>query len=166
MTDTTARLALPLLVAGQAQKEMHHNEALVRLDLVTQAAAEALGIDAPPADPEPGQCWIVGDAPTGDWLGHSGDIAGWTEGGWRFATPREGTRLWLGESAGFACFTGGAWQAGRAYGRVFVEGEQVIGPRSTAIAEPVGGMVVDGEARAAVSAVLVALRAHGLIKPD
>ena len=35
MTDT-ARWALPLLEAGQAQKEMTHNEALQRLDLLAQ----------------------------------------------------------------------------------------------------------------------------------
>lgn len=166
MTDTTHRFALPLLVAGQAQKEMHHNEAILRLDLITQAAAEAIGVDAPPAEPLAGQCWIIGDAPTDAWLGHAGEIAGWTEGGWRFVIPREGTRLWLGETAGFALFIDGGWRTGETHGRVFVGGEQIIGPRAEGIAEPVGGIVVDAEARAAVSAVLVALRVHGLIEPD
>ncbi|NYT42455.1 DUF2793 domain-containing protein [Sphingomonas sp. R-74633] len=166
MTDTTDRLALPLLVAGQAQKEMHHNEAITVLDLMTQAAAEAIGTDAPPAAPLAGQCWIVGDAPTDAWLGHARAIAGWTEGGWRFVAPREGMRLWLGEAIGFALFIDGSWRAGETHGRVFVSGEQIVGPRETGIAEPVGGIVVDAEARAAVSAVLVALRAHGLIEPD
>lgn len=166
MTDTTARLGLPLLAAGQAQKEMHHNEALTRLDLLFQGSAEALGTDVPPAEPLPGQCWILGGTPTGDWAGHAREIAGWTEGGWRFVAPREGMRLWLGATEGFALFAGGTWQAGRAHGRLFVEGEQVVGPRVNAISEPVGGTVVDAEARAAISTVLVALRAHGLIDPD
>jgi hypothetical protein len=165
MTDATARFALPLLVAGQAQKEIHHNEAITRLDLLTQAAAEAHGMDDPPAEPFAGQCWIIGAAPTGDWLGHAGEVAGWTEAGWRFVTPQEGMQLWLDETHGFARFIGGAWQTGLTHGRLFVEGQQVIGPRLNAIAEPVGGTVVDAEARAAVSAVLVALRAHGLIEP-
>lgn len=164
MTDATDRLALPLLVAGQAQKEMYHNEALIRLDLMTQAAAEAAGIDAPPADPLPGQCWIIGDAPEEEWLGHAGEVAGWTEGGWRFIVPREGARLWLGETQGFAVFIGGEWRTGETHGRVFVDGQQIIGPRAAAIAEPVGGTVVDAAARAAISAALVALRVHGLIE--
>ncbi|MGL4312420.1 MAG: DUF2793 domain-containing protein, partial [Sphingomonas sp.] len=33
MAETTSRLALPLLAAGQAQKEMFHNEALALIDL-------------------------------------------------------------------------------------------------------------------------------------
>jgi hypothetical protein len=166
MTDTTDRLALPLLSAGQAQKEMHHNEAIVRLDLMTQAAAEAIGIDDPPAEPLTGQCWIIGDAPTDSWLGHGGEIAGWTDNGWRFVAPREGMRLWLGEASGFALFIDGSWRAGEAHGRLFIDGAQIVGPRKAGITEPVGGTVVDAEARAAVSAVLVALRAHGLIEPD
>jgi len=166
MTDTTERLALPLLAAGQAQKEMYHNEAILRIDLLLQAAAEAIGIDVPPAAPETGQCWIIGETPTSAWLGHAGEIAGWTDGGWRFVTPREGMRLWLGETAGFALFASGEWRVGEAHGRLFVDGQQIIGARASGIAEPVGGTVVDAEARAAVSAVLVALRAHGLIEPD
>ncbi|MDG2534470.1 DUF2793 domain-containing protein [Sphingomonas sp. HITSZ_GF] len=166
MTDATDRLALPLLAAGQAQKEMYHNEALLRLDMMTQAAAEGFGTDAPPTEPHPGQCWIIGDAPEGDWTGHAGEIAGWSENGWRFVTPREGMQLWLGETAGFALFRSGIWQCSEAYGRLFVEGVQIVGSRADGIAEPVGGTVVDAEARAAVSAVLVALRVHGLIEPD
>lgn len=55
MTDTTPRLALPMLQPGQAQKEMFHNEALALLDLATQAVVEAVGVDAPPGDPVPGR---------------------------------------------------------------------------------------------------------------
>ncbi|MEP9359332.1 DUF2793 domain-containing protein [Sphingomonas sp. KR3-1] len=164
MIETTDRFALPLLAAGQAQKEMHHNEAILRLDLLTQAAAEAAGIDVPPEDPELGQCWIIGDAPEGEWTGHAREVAGWTEGGWRFLVPREGMRLWLGEATGFALFASGGWRSGELHGRVLVDGDQIIGPRGAAIAEPVGGTVVDAEARAAISAVLVAMRVHGLIE--
>jgi hypothetical protein len=164
MTEMTDRFALPLLAAGQAQKEMYHNEALARLDLLLHAAAEAVGVDAPPAEPAPGQCWVVGASPSGDWLGHAGEIAGWTAGGWRFVVPREGTRLWSADGIGFVIFRGGSWHVGEAHGRLLVAGQQVVGPREAAIAEPVGGTVVDAQARAAISAVLAALRAHGLIE--
>ncbi len=167
MTDTaTPRLALPLLAAGQAQKEMSHNEALALLDLAAQARAEAIGTDTPPGDPEPGQCWILGADPTGEWAGQAHKVAGWTAGGWRFLAPFEGLRLWLGRSGGFACFCGGEWIAGEAHGRLIVEGDQVVGPRAAAIAEPEGGTVVDAEARAAIVAVLLALRGHGLVDAD
>lgn len=163
MSDITERLALPLLDAGQAQKELHHNEALVRLDLLVQAAAEAMDLNVPPEAPAPGRCWVIGPLPEGEWLGHAHEIAGWTEGGWRFVAPREGMQLWLNQSAGHALFADGQWRRGALHGELLVEGQKVVGARTAAIAEPEGGTVVDAAARAAISAVLVALRAHGLI---
>jgi hypothetical protein len=165
MTDATPRFALPLLEPGQAQKEMFVNEAMTRLDVAVQAAA-AGPLDAPPTDRQPGECWIVGDAPSGEWAGHAREVAGWTAGGWRFVAPREGMRLWLAPERGFALFSEDAWRIGHAHGKLFVEGRQVVGLRSAAIPEPEGGMVVDGEARAAIVAVLEALRGHGLIDTD
>ncbi len=46
-----------------------------------------------------------------------------------------------------------------------VEGDQVVGPRQTAIPDPAGGMTIDVECRASLQLVLTALRAHGLIAP-
>jgi hypothetical protein len=164
MTDaTTPRLALPLLQAGQAQKEIAHNEALALLDLAVHGAVVAAGANVPPAAPQPGQCWIIGPAPEGAWAGQAKSVAGWTEGGWRFLPPREGMRLWAGRAAGFLQFSEGVWRLGEAFGKVFVEGVQVVGPQMPNIAEPTGGTGVDGEARAAIVAVLEALRHHGLI---
>ncbi|WBY07101.1 DUF2793 domain-containing protein [Sphingomonas sp. 7/4-4] len=107
----TPRLALPLLQPGQAQKEMTVNEAVARLDIAVQGAVIAAAIDAPPANPDPGDCWIVGSAPGGDWAGHAHEIAGWTHSGWLFVRPREGTQLWIGSTGSFALFTGvrGGW---------------------------------------------------------
>lgn len=62
MSDTSARLGLPLLQPGQAQKELSHNEALIVLEMLVQPCVEALGLETPPSDPEPGQCWVVGSA--------------------------------------------------------------------------------------------------------
>ena len=167
MTDaTTPRLALPLLQAGQAQKEMAHNEALALLDLAVHGAVVAAGANRPPAAPQHGQCWIVGPAPEDAWAGKAHAVAGWTEGGWRFLVPREGMRLWAGPASGDALFSGGAWRLGEAFGKVFVEGVQVVGTQVANIAEPTGGMGVDGEARAVIVAVLEALRHHGLIGND
>jgi hypothetical protein len=166
MTDTpTARLALPQIAPGQAQKEMYHNEALARLDCAVQACAVAAGADSPPAEPEPGECWIVGDAPAGAWAGQAGALAGWTESGWRFVAPFEGMRVWMADSHGFALFSEGSWRLGEAHGRLIVDGIQVVGPQAAAIDDPAGGTTVDGEARAAVAAILAALREHGLVDP-
>jgi hypothetical protein len=110
-----------------------------------------------------GECWIVGTAPAGPWSEHAGEVAGWTQAGWRFVEPCEGMRLWIAVDQAFASFSGGEWTFGRSYGRLFVEGVQVVGSRAAAIAEPAGGMMVDAEARVAITAVLEALREHGLI---
>ena len=166
MTDQSARLLLPLLHPGQAQKEIFHNEALLMLDMLTCCSAVEIALDTPPDDPGPGQCWVLGSAPEGVWSGHAGAIAGWTEGGWRFLEPRQGMRVWAGETQGFALFTDGEWRVGTTYGKLFIEGEQVVGPRLAAVAEPAGGGTVDAEARAAIVAVLEALRVHGLIGSD
>lgn len=164
MSDTSARLGLPLIQPGQAQKELTHNEALTLLDLAVQATVVAVAIDAPPTAPAMGQGWVVGPAPTGAWAGHAHALAGWTEGGWRFLPAREGMAVWSIADARECRFTDGAWRVGVLSGSgVTIDGIRVVGPQRAAIPGPVSGAVVDGEARAAIGAVLAALRAHGLI---
>ncbi|HVI99062.1 MAG TPA: DUF2793 domain-containing protein [Sphingomonas sp.] len=161
--DTSARLALPLLHPGQAQKEMTHNEALALLDLVVGARVLAVAND-PPATPAIGDCWIVGGAPTGVWAGHTNAIAGWTAGGWRFVAPVDGLFAWVEATGVGARFVDGAWQIGDiAATRVVIGDVQVLGTQVAAIAGPDGGTTVDTECRAALGAVLAALRTHGII---
>jgi len=163
MTDTTARLALPLLAAGQAEKELFHNEALARIDIALAAVAETRGDTSPPADPRPGQCWIVGEGASGAWAGQDRALAGWTGDGWRFVTPTAGMLVWSAAEDVFARFDGGQWWAGEITAkRVMVDGEQVVGARQPAIAEPAGGAAIDVEARDAIRAILATLSAHGL----
>ncbi|HEX8485389.1 DUF2793 domain-containing protein [Sphingomonas sp.] len=144
MTDS-ARLALPYLDAGQAQKEWTHNEALALIDIAVQASVEAVGVDAPPASPAAGACWIVGAAPSGAWNGHAGAIAGWTDGGWRFLAPRPGMAAWSRADATAVRYGAQGWRLDR------------VAP----IASPTGGATVDAECRSAVVAILGALRAQG-----
>ena len=166
MTDFSARFALPLLQPGQAQKEMFHNEALALLDAALHAVAESLGDNAPPASPAIGQCWIVGSAPAGEWTGRAGMLAAWTSGGWRFVAPVPGMTVWLRAARMWALYDAGAWGAGVLPATtVRVGGQQVVGARAGAIASPAGGTVIDAEARARISAILIALRGHGLIAP-
>lgn len=163
--DMTARLALPLLQAGQAQKEVTHNEALTALDLSVQATALDFAVNAPPGDPAPGECWVIGAAPTGDWTGHAGAVGGWTGGGWRFVAPEEGFAIWIAGAQATARFVGGAWELGRLRGDALVlGGDTVVTVRQAAISDPAGGTTIDAQARSALTAVLTALRAHGLVE--
>jgi hypothetical protein len=58
--DSSARLQFPFLRAGQAQKELLHNEALTLIDFLAQPTVLAFAVDTPPNDPQPGEAWIVG----------------------------------------------------------------------------------------------------------
>lgn len=162
----SARLGLPLLQPGQAQKDLTHNEALALLDIAVQASVVAVGTNVPPADPMPGTCWIVGSAPVGAWAGQAWAIAGWTAGGWRFVAPRLGYEAWCEAQSVSFRHDGTIWQVAEIAGsRVVIDGNVVLRGRLGPIADSTGGSVVDVEARATIAALLGALRGHGLIAP-
>ena len=164
MTMTTARLGLPLLAPGQAQKELFHNEALSAIDALLHAVVEAVGASEPPVDPAFGTSWILGAAPTGAWAGHAHALAIWTEGGWWFHKPVAGMRAVLRMGGSPVDWDGAAWRQGELIGaRVMIGGRQVVGERGAAIPNPIGGATVDAESRAATVAILSVLRTHGLI---
>jgi hypothetical protein len=152
MSETTARLKLPLIAAGQAQKELTHNEALAALDMAVGPSVVAAGLATPPASPAEGACWIVGEGANGAWSGAEGSIAGWTTGGWRFVRPRVGMLAWIEEKDRFARFADSGWVIGAPLGT----------PRP-AIDAPAGGAVADMEARAVLAAILSALQDLGII---
>nr|WP_241659831.1 DUF2793 domain-containing protein [Sphingomonas glacialis] len=110
--QTSTRLGLPLLQAGQAQKELTHNEALTLLDLAVQPSVEAIALDTPPADPAPDACWIVGTVPTVAWTGQAQALAGWTDSGWRFVPSRPGMTMWSKADQAEARFDGTRWTVG------------------------------------------------------
>jgi hypothetical protein len=164
MADATPRLGFPYLHAGQAQKEVWHNEALMLADILVQAKAESAALSAPPASPAEGMCWVVGPSPSGDWAGKAGMLACWTGGGWRFVAPRAGMCVWVEDEEMDYRHDGSGWSKAplRADG-LYLAGQKVVGERQAGIAEPSGGSNVDVEARTAILAILNALRNHGLI---
>jgi hypothetical protein len=165
MADMTPRFALPFILPGQAQKELFHNEALARIDLVLHPAVEGAPASTSPADPEEGECWIVGTGASGDWSGRDGMLAMWSEAGWRFVAPRPGTTAWNKGAHLPLLFDGSAWREGELVCTgVEVDGVQVVGPRQPAVPSPSGGTIIDTEARAAIAAITAALMSHGLIE--
>jgi len=163
--EQSARFALPYLSPGQAQKEWFHNEALQRIDMLICAAVDGVSVNDPPPAPQPGDCFLLGDQPTGGWAGQAGRLAGYSDGGWRFLAPAEGMRLLVRSTGETMVRLNGGWETGivRA-SEVQVGGTRVVGPRQSAIAAPSGGTVVDGEARTAIVQILAALQAHGLVE--
>ena len=133
-------------------------------DLVASAAVDGFLVDAPPATPSIGACYIVGANPTGDWSGRALALAGYTAGGWRFVAAIEGLSAVDKASGETATFNDGAWEKGQVRAAMLlVGGNQVVGARLAAVSDPTGGTIVDVEARAAVAAILARLRGHGLI---
>lgn len=142
-TSATPRFALPNLFVAQAQKEITVNEALARLDGLLHPAVLGEG-NVPPAAPDNGECWIVGQQPIGDWAGHTGEIALRQADNWLFAAPAVGMSVFDISAACMARFDG-AWQ------------------RASAIPGPAGGATEDAEARAAITQLVAALTGAGIL---
>ncbi len=140
----TSRHKLPLLAVSQAQKEITHNEALVRIDaLLHPVVVDELSTPPAITDAEIGKCWLVGASPVGEWSGKAGQIAIWIGGGWRFCLTVDGMRVRLQSATSDRVRSGEFWVA------------------APAIANPANGAVIDTEARSALIALLDHLRAIG-----
>ncbi|SNS42686.1 DUF2793 domain-containing protein [Tropicimonas sediminicola] len=109
MTDTPS-LTLPLLQPAQAQKHVTVNEALVRLDGLTQLRLKSRQLTEPPATGVvDGDCYAVAAGAQGDWVGQAGRVAIGSNGGWVFAQPLAGWRAWIEDEYSSAVFLNGAW---------------------------------------------------------
>ena len=154
-----------LPVAGHAQKELFHNEAAgARCGGFGSSRRGALA--TPPPSPVVGSSYIfVGSNPTGRWSAHAGKLAFTISGGWRFVALFDGLSALVRSSGTIAVYRNGAWEIGELRGsEVIIDGLKVVGTRAAAITAPAGGSAADREARAAIGAILTALRAHGLIE--
>lgn len=140
----TPRLDLPLLFAAQAQKEGYVNEITARIDSLLHGAVEA-ELATPPATPADGLCWLVAASASGDWAGHSGQIAARQAGNWLFFMPRDGMRL-LNRATGQEIRYRAGWKD------------------PARPAAPAGGSVIDTEARAAIAALGAALVEAGILR--
>ena len=164
MTEVSARFDLPFILPGQAQKELFHNEALVRLDAALHAAVEGPPATTPPANPEEGQCWIVAAGASGAWEDKDGALAAWTAGGWRFVAPVPGMLAWNKAASLWLHWSGSGWSDGTLPAAALeIGGQQVVGPRLADVPSPSGGTIIDAEARGAVDALIATLKSHGLI---
>ena len=134
------------------------------LDTIVAAAVEEEPRNDPPTAPAAGSCYIVGAAPTGLWLGHASELAAFSPAGWRFIEPTQGLQAWVKSTSISAMYRSGAWELGvvRA-SQLSIGGQQVVGARSAVIADATDGSTVDVQARAAIAAMLAAMRQHGLI---
>lgn len=109
MSDASMHLALPYLLANQAQKHVTVNEALRLLDGLVQLAVLDRTETAPPATPADGDRHIVASGAAGDWAGWDLNVAYWVDGAWMRLVPRPGWRAWVEAEAALLVWTGAAW---------------------------------------------------------
>jgi hypothetical protein len=107
---TTLRLALPFLAAGQAQKHVTHNDALMDLDALVQLRVAARNMLSPPPAPAEGGIWLLGASPLGDWAGQGGHLAERRDSGWVFHVPRSGWVAWVEDEQVLLIYDGSAWR--------------------------------------------------------
>ena len=114
MSETTPRLALPLVQPAQAMKHVTVNEALLAIDALIRAVAQSRTETVPPADPEDGACWIrPAGAVDAAWdAAPDGALMQWRDGGWIAHAPEPGWRVWILDEARPALWIDGVgWQA-------------------------------------------------------
>lgn len=90
IADSSARLALPYIIASQAQKHLTHNEALAILETLVQPVISDIAAIEPPIDPAEGNCVVVASGATGVFAGKDSMIAAWIAAAWHFHTPQDG----------------------------------------------------------------------------
>jgi hypothetical protein len=136
---------MPLLFAGQAQKEFFVNQALTIIDTLFSRAVTG-SLAAPPAAPADGQIFRVTVLAQGEWSGHADDLAVRVSNVWHFIRPHEGLQL-FDIAAGQSLIYREGW---------------------VAAAQPLaatGGAVIDVEARASLAALIASLSEIGVLGP-
>jgi Protein of unknown function (DUF2793) len=108
--DKTPNLALPYLLASQAQKHVTLNESLRVLDAVIQISIADRDATQPPAEPGDGERYIVAAGATGEWVGRDDMLATWLDGAWIFQTPSEGWIAWVRDEDAALVFDGVQWK--------------------------------------------------------
>src|SRR5690606_34557772 len=65
--------------------------------------------DPPVTAPTIGTSYIVGTAPTGDFVGHVNDVARWAGSAWTFIQPTEGDTIYRRDSEQLYTWRSGQW---------------------------------------------------------
>ena len=140
--STTPRLSLPLLFAGQAQKEFFLNQAFSVID--AQASGTCLAsLSTPPADPVEGACYRITAPASEEWTGHEDQLALRIAQSWHYIEPADGMRV-FDRTAGVLLVFGTQWRS------------------AEAPALPQAGSTIDTEARETIASLIEELRKIGI----
>jgi len=106
----TPRLGLPLLAAGQAQKHVTHNDALMLIDALVQLTVASRTQASAPSEPGADAAYIVPSDGAGIFAGRTDALALHEDGGWTFIMPRPGWQAWVMDEAEHHVWTGTEWR--------------------------------------------------------
>lgn len=115
--SNTVDFGIPYLPGLAQQPAVLEREGLTMIQALLNGVIDR-DVNIPPSNPDEGDAYIIGAAPTGQWAGHANQITVWSDfgagGAWRFIPGRD--------SAG-AVITMGVRQAGM---RVYVRAESTL----------------------------------------
>lgn len=149
-SQTTATLGLPLIAAGQASKHVTHNEALDRLDLLTQCSVRSRTETTEPSAQD-GDLYILPEGKSGgSWSGMADHaLAGLVAGAWVEFEPRPVWSAFVEDEGRAVVSEDDEWRPLEA-DRVARTGDSMSGPLSL----PTNGLHVgDSQLRAASGCV-------------
>lgn len=144
LSDSTPNYGMPMLFAGQAQKEFMINKSLSILDAIMPSSIIE-SLSAPPNTWTDGSAYRVTATATEGWATKEDMIAIAVAGSWHFLPPYPGMRV-FDQAADCMLLYRSAWQF-------------AVEPTA-----PSSGAVVDDQARAAILQIVAALRDLGLLK--
>lgn len=107
--DVTPRLSLPYIASQQAQKQVTYNEAMRLLDILVQPVVKSRNAASPPGVTDDGDVYLVAANADGDWLGKTGQLAAFVDGGWLFRPTRDGWLLFVEDEGLFVQRQAGVW---------------------------------------------------------
>ena len=103
--DTSGRLNLPYVAAGQLQKHVTVNEGLTRLDVLVQATVRSRSAP-PPTDPEEGDLYLANEG----WAFPAGALVRFDLPGWLQTPVPDGLRVWIADEGRLVVRHAGGWR--------------------------------------------------------
>ncbi len=144
-SSSSSNFQLPLLFAGQAQKEPFINQSFAMIDALMSRVIIGVSTD-PPLNAVDGEAYLVDGPASLEWTNMEDAIALRIAGAWHFANPIEGMTLF-----------------DKGTGRLLVYRSNWVSASEPPA--PIDGNVIDIEARATLTDLINELKLIGLLSP-
>lgn len=106
MSDLSANLSLPFLIASQSQKHVTFNDLVNKIDALLMLSVKSNTLNTPPTSPEDGARYIIGNGANGEWEGKENHVATYQNLGWDYIRPQNGFLAFIESEGKFYCYTG------------------------------------------------------------